>query len=150
MYLDEQGITYRVFDGIEPNPTIEMCEEIAIHFNSLHDGSTNATVLPHILRLFGDNIADSLAELAVEAGIENSEDSAVENAERFINRVDEMNESMGIAKHIPEIKEADLVGLTEHAAKEAHPLYPVPVIFTRDDIKEAYRIVKGEMYEESH
>lgn len=117
---------------------------LTAYYNLPH-GSTNATVLPHVLRLFGENIADALAELAVEAGIENPEGSAVENAKRFIKWVDEMNESMGIAKHIPEIKETDLDGLTEHAAKEAHPLYPVPIIFTRDDIKEAYRIVKGEI-----
>lgn len=117
---------------------------LTAYYNLPH-GSTNATVLPHVLRLFGDDIVNSLAELAVEAGIANPEASNSENADRFINWVDDMNTSMGIAKYIPEIKEEDLVGLTEHAVKEAHPLYPVPVIFTRDEIKKAYRIVKGEI-----
>jgi hypothetical protein len=51
---------------------------------------------------------------------------------------------MGIQKYIPEIKEEDLAGLTEHAVREASPLYPVPVLFTSAEMKEAYKIVKGE------
>ena len=117
---------------------------LTAYYNLPH-GSTNATVLPHVLRLFGNDIADSLAKLAVEADIENPEGDTVENAERFIDWVDKMNESMGIRKYIPEIKEENLDGLTNHVAKEAHPLYPIPVIFTRDEIREAYRIVKGEI-----
>ena len=117
---------------------------LTAYYNLPH-GSTNATVLPHVLRLFGNDIADSLAKLAVEADIENPEGDTVENAERFIDWVDKMNESMGIRKYIPEIKEENLDGLTNHVAKEAYPLYPIPVIFTRDEIREAYRIVKGEI-----
>ena len=117
---------------------------LTAYYNLPH-GSTNATVLPHILRLYGEEIAPVLTELAFEAGVAESDASDVENAKRFIAWIDEMNESMGIKKYVPEIKEEDLDGLTEHAAKEAHPLYPVPVIFTRAEIKKSYRIVKGEI-----
>ena len=116
---------------------------LSAYYNLPH-GQTNATVLPHVLRLYGDNIADSLAELAVEAGIANTEAPASENAKRFIRWIDDMNLSMGIQKYIPEIKEEDLAGLTEHAVREAHPLYPVPMLFTRTEMEEAYKIVKGE------
>ena len=116
---------------------------LSAYYNLPH-GQTNATVLPHVLRLYGDNIADSLAELAVEAGIANVEAPASENAQRLIRWIDEMNQSMGIPKHIPEIKEEDLAGLTEHAVIEANPLYPVPVLFTRAEMTEACKIVKGE------
>lgn len=110
-------------------------------------GQTNATVLPIILRLYDDSVASDLAELADEAGIADKEASDSEKAAHFIDWIEQMNESMGIAKYIPEIREEDLDALTNHAVKEAHPLYPVPVIFTPDEIKNAYRIVKGEVNE---
>lgn len=34
--LETIGIKYLIYDAVEPNPTIEMCEEIAIQFNRLH------------------------------------------------------------------------------------------------------------------
>ena len=119
---------------------------LSAYYNLPH-GQTNATVLPHVLRLYGDNVADALAELAFEAGIANAEAPASENAQCFIRWIDAMNQSMGIQKHIPEIKEEDLAGLTEHAVREAHPLYPVPVLFTHAEMKEAYQIVKGEKHD---
>ena len=119
-------------------------------FYNLPHGQTNATVLPIILRLYGDSVASDLAELADEAGLADKDASDAENAAHFIDWIEQMNESMGIAKYIPEIKEEDLDALTNHAVKEAHPLYPVPIIFTPDEIKNAYLIVKGEVNEYNH
>lgn len=34
--LDVNEITYTIYDKVQPNPTIEICEEIAIAYNSLH------------------------------------------------------------------------------------------------------------------
>ena len=34
--LEDENITYRIYDAIEPNPTIEMSEEIAIHYHAIH------------------------------------------------------------------------------------------------------------------
>lgn len=34
--LEENGITSSIYDQVEPNPTIQIAEEIAIAFNQLH------------------------------------------------------------------------------------------------------------------
>lgn len=84
-----------------------------------------------------------MSELAKEAGVAQEGNSVSENGELFIEWLDEMNASMGIDQYIPEIKEEDIEGLARHAEKEANPLYPVPVMFSVEDFKQAYRIVKG-------
>lgn len=115
---------------------------LTAYYNVPH-GSTNATVLPIVLRLYGEKVQTELNELAFAAGIARVENSERENSELFIQWLDTMNESMGIGKHIPQIKEEDLNGLAAHAEKEANPLYPVPIMFTVEEFKEAYRMVKG-------
>ncbi len=113
-------------------------------FYDLPHGQTNATILPIILRLYGKAVHEDLAELSKEAGIAKAENTVEENAELFIQKIEEMNDYMGIPPSIPEIHEADLEELTAHAESEANPLYPVPVIFKPNDLVEAFRIVKGD------
>lgn len=115
---------------------------LSAYYNLPH-GRTNATVLPLVLRLYGEVVKPQLSELAKEAGVAQEGNNVSENGELFIEWLDEMNASMGIDKHIPEIKEEDIEGLARHAEKEANPLYPVPVMFSEEDFKQAYRIVKG-------
>lgn len=116
-------------------------------FYNLPHGQTNATILPLILRLYGESVYEDLAKLSVSAGLFKEEYSDKENAQLFIRKIKEMNDYMGIPSHIPEIKEVDMKALAKHAEEEANPLYPVPVIFNQEDFVQAFKLVKGEEYE---
>lgn len=116
-------------------------------FYNLPHGQTNATILPMILRLYGEAVYPDLATLAGYAGIAKNGASDKENALHFIDKIEEMNDYMEIPSNIPEIKESDLKALAKHASNEANPLYPVPVLFDEEDLVEAFKIVKGEKNE---
>ncbi len=120
-----------------------MSHALTAFYNTPH-GSTNATILPIVLRLYKETVYNQLSELAYEVGLAQEENTEAENAQLFIEWIEELNATLNIATSIPEIKEEDLVALATHADSEANPLYPVPVIFTPDDFIKAYRIVKGE------
>lgn len=116
-------------------------------FYDLPHGQTNATILPIILRLYGEAVHEKLAELAEDAGIAKTDHSDAENAELFIETIEEWNAYMDIPPTIPEIEDADLEELAAHAESEANPFYPVPVIFKPDDLVEAFKQVRGDSNE---
>lgn len=107
----------------------------------LPHGRTNATLLPIILRMYGAAINKKLAKLAICAGLGGQTESVDVLAEAFISSIEEMNLRHGIPKNIPEIKENDIPQLAEYAAKEANPLYPVPVLWDAGQLSEIYRKV---------
>lgn len=113
-------------------------------FYNLPHGQTNATILPIVLRLYGEAVYEDLATLAGKAGIANEGASDKENALLFIDKIEETNAYMEIPARIPEIKDRDMKALAKHAEEEANPLYPVPVIFNQEDLVEAFKVVKGE------
>jgi len=105
-------------------------------------GRTNATILPIILRSYGDTVHTRLAELAEVAGIGTTLDSDKAQAEAFIEWIECLNQRMDIDSYIPEIQAEDLDAIAEHAEAEANPLYPVPKIFLHDDFVNALRKIK--------
>ena len=108
---------------------------------NLPHGRTNATLLPVILEMYGKAARRKLAELAVCAGLGTDGEPKAELAEKFIAAVYEFNRRHHIPSTIPEIREEDLDTLAGYAAKEANPLYPVPVLWDKEQLKEAYRKV---------
>lgn len=102
-------------------------------------GLANAVILPMILRAFGHKIDRKLKILAIEAGLATKETPKEEAAEAFIKAIEEKNKSYGIGKTIPEIKEEDIPRLAKHAAKEANPLYPVPILWNAKELEHFYR-----------
>lgn len=112
-------------------------------YYGLPHGRTNATIMPLVLKAYGKHAYKSLASLARKAGvIEGSDDKDV--ATRFIKKINELNKAMGIPSSIPEIQEDDIPSLARHAYKEANPLYPVPVIFTKKEFEGLYKMIKGD------
>jgi alcohol dehydrogenase class IV len=99
------------------------------HYGIPH-GLANAVILPVILEEFGSAIYPSLAKLADCAGIEGQTEE--EKAKNFIAEIYAMNERMEIPTGFTQIKDEDIPTIVERAMKEAHPLYPVPVIFDKD------------------
>ena len=53
-----------------------------------------------------------------------------------------MNHTLGIPENIPHIREEDLDTLAAYADREANPLYPVPVLWDKEQLKEIYRKVR--------
>ena len=87
-------------------------------------GSACATILPEMLKFFGNSCAKQLADLADEAGI--TGDNDIIKAKKFIKSISEMNEKMGIPARFDMLKDEDFDELADRILKEANPLYPVP------------------------
>lgn len=104
----------------------------------------NATILPIVLRMYGEEVVDSLQDLAYAIGVGTRSKTRQENAAAFIAWIEGMNQELGIPNAIPEIRDEDVEELAKQADEEANPLYPVPVIFHPSDFKEAFLLVKGE------
>ena len=96
-------------------------------------GLANAIILPYVLKFCRVEAEEKLAALAIVAGIgEHGEPSEV-LASRFIEKVEQMNATMGIPTSIAELQAADIPMIAERALAEAHPDYPVPRIMTREE-----------------
>ena len=102
-------------------------------------GETNASLLPHVLRAYGEAAEHKLALLADAAGIGGSREK--EKAAAFIAAIEAMNRRLGIPDAIGELKEEDIPALARRADKEANPLYPVPRLMDAKELESLYRAV---------
>ena len=96
-------------------------------------GFANAVILPHILEFSKDKIEKKLAELSVFSELGCVEESESILANRFIDRIKEMNRNMEIPKTIDALNSKDIPLLAERILKEGNPTYPVPKIMDYDD-----------------
>jgi len=95
-------------------------------FYNVPHGLANAVIMPYVLDFYGEKARARLNDLAKAAGLN--------TAEEFIAEMRAMNARMGLPETFDSIKEEDLPALAAHATKEANPLYPVPVIMTKEDV----------------
>lgn len=100
-------------------------------------GLANAVILPVVLEAYGEAVYDKLAALADIVGI--TGDTAADKAKAFIAEIYAMNERMNIPKGFTQIKEEDIPVIVERAVKEGNPLYPVPVIYGKEEIEKIVR-----------
>lgn len=107
-------------------------------------GLANAIILPYVLEAYGSSIHKKLHTLAIEAGISSPEASDEEAATAFIQTIRTMNAYFGIGTTIPEICEEDIPKLAHYAAKEANPLYPVPVLMDAKKLETFYYMLMEE------
>ncbi|MCR9015846.1 iron-containing alcohol dehydrogenase [Aquiflexum gelatinilyticum] len=106
-------------------------------------GQANAIIMPHVLEFYGNAASNRLAELADHIGIANGNLTNAQKANAFVLYLKDMNKKMGIQSNIPEIEESDLPEMISRALAEANPLYPVPKILFREDLKKLYLKIKG-------
>ena len=104
-------------------------------------GLVMGIILPHVLRQFGPAAYKRLAELADACGIEGS--TAQQKAEAFIAWIEEMKEKMSIPKGYNGIKKEDIPQIIKWADKEGNPLYPVPVIWEKEDFAKLIDTLSG-------
>ena len=101
-------------------------------------GLANAVLLPVVLEEYGESVHKKLHKLAVVAGVALESDSHEEAANKFIAAIKGMNARMNIPKTLDGIKKNDIPVMAKHAAKEANPLYPVPVLMSARELEKFY------------
>ena len=104
-------------------------------------GRANAVLLPVMLEAYGPAACKRLAELADVLGLCPA-GSRAEKARAFIDAIYRMNRALGIPERFPCIRSEDLPQMAAWAEAEANPVYPVPVIFGKEDfIRVARRVM---------
>ena len=103
-------------------------------------GLAMSILMPYVLRKFGSAIHKPLAELADLCGIPGENDAR--KAEAFLSWMDEVSGRMGIPTKLDMIRDEDIEQIITWARKEAYPLYPVPVIWTREDFRQVIEAVR--------
>lgn len=94
-------------------------------YNTPH-GLANAILLPYVLEEYGKSIKTKVDKLGKLLGINDFD---------LLEHIVNMNERLNIPKHIDNLKEEDFDLIIERAKKEAHPLYPVPKLFSDQNFK---------------
>lgn len=91
-------------------------------------GLGNAIVLPKVLDFSKDSpLAEArLAELEVAIGAGSASEPKSVLAQRFIDRVRELNRSVGIPEKVPELRAVDIPAIARAACNEGARDYPVP------------------------
>jgi len=101
-------------------------------------GLANSVLLPIVLEEYGEKIYKKLYKLAVCSGVADKNDTIEKAAVKFIEKIKELNSSMGIPETISGIKEEDIPVMAKHADKEGNPLYPVPVLWNGKELEKFY------------
>lgn len=111
-------------------------------YNTPH-GLANAVLLPHVLEGYGEAVYEKLHELGIAAGVARAIDSHEQGAKKFIFAIRRLSRRMNIPLTLPEIRAEDIPMLARHAAAEANPLYPVPVLMDAKELERFYYMVMG-------
>lgn len=101
-------------------------------------GLANAVALPYVLGMYGKSAHKKLKELAVFANVARPYDGDEIAANKFINKILELNEYLNIPKKFDFIKSEDIDRLAKYASKEANPLYPVPKLMSAKELTKIY------------
>ncbi|MGN0715000.1 MAG: iron-containing alcohol dehydrogenase [Anaerovoracaceae bacterium] len=104
-------------------------------------GLAMSVILPHVMRQFGPAAHERLARLAEVCGMTGKNDA--EKAEAFLCWIEDLKEKMEIPRCLDVIKDEDIPQIISWAMKEANPLYPVPVIWGREDFEKCIASVRG-------
>ena len=105
-------------------------------------GLAMATLLPLVMRQFGSAAEEKLAELCDVCGIAVEENTTAAKAEAFLRWIEDMKEKMNIPRY-PDIKAGDIDQIVDWAYKEGNPLYPVPVVWSKDEFKRFILSLRG-------
>lgn len=111
-------------------------------FYGVPHGLANAVILPYVLEYYGSSAHKSLAELADLVGLGTHSDTNEQKANKFIDAIKKLNESMNIPKKISGILDKDIPLMIERAFEESNPIYPVPKIMSKEDFYSIYKLIK--------
>lgn len=102
-------------------------------------GLANAIIMPYVFEAYGKKAQKKLAELSDLLELTEKDASKKRKAESFIDWIRQLNSKTGIGDGFEEIRENDVDEMAERAEKEGNPLYPVPKIMGKEELKEIYR-----------
>ena len=114
---------------------------LGIKYGVAHDHS-NAVILPVLLRFYGKKIYKKLWKIAVYCGLIDRNMLYEDGAKAVIEKIEKMNTNLKVKSNLTCIKENDIPKLAKIAAKEANPLYPVPVLYSAKNLEKVYHILK--------
>ena len=117
-----------------------MAHSLGGAYNIPH-GLANAVLMPIVLDCYGAAAHKKLHQLAVAAGVSAANEPDGAAARRFIAEIRAMNRRMGIPETLAGIRGEDVPKLAKHAAREANPLYPVPVLMDAAELEKLYYMV---------
>lgn len=98
-------------------------------------GLAMSIILPHVMRQFGPAVYDKLADLADVCELTDMSASSEEKANAFIEWIEKMKVEMNIPVGADMIEEKDFDRIMDWALAEANPLYPVPVVWGKKDLR---------------
>jgi alcohol dehydrogenase len=104
-------------------------------------GLANAIMLPHVLAFSMPAIIGPLAQLALRAKAAEESDDDDTAAQKFLQAVIDMNDALGIPRHLAALQEADIPLLAKAACLEAETGYPVPRYMSRAECEGLIRQV---------
>ncbi|MBR2027762.1 MAG: iron-containing alcohol dehydrogenase [Oscillospiraceae bacterium] len=94
-------------------------------------GLAMSVILPHVMRQFGPAVYDKLADCADVCGMQGADNR--EKALKFIEWIDDLKVQMSLPAGMDMIQQKDIPQIIKWASAEANPLYPVPVIWGKQD-----------------
>lgn len=107
-------------------------------------GLANAVLLPYVLEAYGASVHKRLKNIAIAMSIADDKTPAGEAAQALIRKLRDMNRRMGIPAKLQGIRAEDIPRLARLAAKEANPLYPVPLLMNSKELEKFYYDVMEE------
>lgn len=110
-------------------------------YNIAH-GLANAIILPIMLEEYGSSVYKKIKEIAVYSGLAFNNDSPKIATKKFIDWIYAANKEMDISINIASIEEKDIDEIASFAVKEANPLYPVPKLMSKNEIKQVIYKIK--------
>jgi alcohol dehydrogenase class IV len=113
-------------------------------------GLANAVILPIVLGEYGKAAYKKLYKIAVYCNLVEKGCPTEQGATAVINKIEQLNARMDIPARLNIIKQEHLDELAGYAEKEANPLYPVPVLWDKEKLKEVYKKIGGYYYAESN
>jgi len=105
-------------------------------------GLAMSIILPHVMRQFGPAVYDKLADLADVCGIPGANNE--EKAKGFIAWMEQIKRDMDIPVGANMIQDKDIDQIIAWAMKESNPLYPVPVVWGKEDFRKLIATLRAE------
>jgi alcohol dehydrogenase class IV len=98
-------------------------------------GYANAVIMPHVLSFYGKTIEKKLAKIYDHVFETDSRMSSNDKASKVVSWILELNQMFDIPSQIEIPDDRQLDQMIHRAYHEANPLYPVPMIFSKNDFK---------------
>jgi len=99
-------------------------------------GLATAVLLPHIMQFYQDTCKSRFAEIADILGIRDKMDSEAAKAEKLVQSLFALNESLQVPQYFEKFPKAEIESVITAAFHECHGVYPVPKYYTRQQARE--------------